>query len=180
MTTVRSLIPISHFCNALALFSRCPFSSRGFRTRDLCLNGGSGLEREHNCKAGVRTFALTALLGCLGGLLGGPFAPIAIAFATMMVAFMNWRQIRLHGKLAMTNSAALMIVPFVESFAARHTWLFGSCARLANQRTCGRCISARRGGLCGPKGRWVGRVESKSGLPFLLWHARRDVLTLAF
>jgi uncharacterized membrane protein YhiD involved in acid resistance len=29
-----------------------------------------GLEREHSGKAGVRTFALTALLGCVSGLLG--------------------------------------------------------------------------------------------------------------
>ena len=28
-----------------------------------------GLEREHTGKNGVRTFALTALLGCLGGLI---------------------------------------------------------------------------------------------------------------
>lgn len=35
-----------------------------------------GLEREHRGKAGVRTFALTSLLDCLGGLLDGAYGPI--------------------------------------------------------------------------------------------------------
>jgi uncharacterized membrane protein (DUF4010 family) len=69
-----------------------------------------GLEREHSGKAGVRTFALTALLGCVSLLFGDLFPPILMAFVTMMVAFMNWRQMTLHKRLAMTTSAALMIV----------------------------------------------------------------------
>ncbi len=42
-----------------------------------------GLEREHRGKNGVRTFALTALLGCLGGLMGDIFSAIAMGFVAM-------------------------------------------------------------------------------------------------
>jgi len=39
-----------------------------------------GLEREHSGKNGVRTFALSALLGCLGGLMGTLFSAFALGF----------------------------------------------------------------------------------------------------
>jgi len=71
-----------------------------------------GLEREHSEKNGVRTFALTALLGCLGGLMGDLFAGIAMGFVAMMVVWMNWRQMALQKGLALTTSTALTIVGF--------------------------------------------------------------------
>ena len=37
-----------------------------------------GLEREHRGKAGARTFAFAALLGCLGGLTGDAFAILSL------------------------------------------------------------------------------------------------------
>jgi hypothetical protein len=51
-----------------------------------------GLECEHSRKNCVRTFALTALLGCLGGLMGALFSGIALGFVAMMAAWMNWRR----------------------------------------------------------------------------------------
>ena len=39
-----------------------------------------GLEREHSQKTGVRTFSLTALVCCLGGLMGAMYAAFALAF----------------------------------------------------------------------------------------------------
>jgi uncharacterized membrane protein (DUF4010 family) len=71
-----------------------------------------GLEREHSGKNGVRTFALIALLGCLGGLMGDLYAGIAMAFVMMVVVWINLRQMVLYQKLALTTSSALVIVGF--------------------------------------------------------------------
>jgi uncharacterized membrane protein (DUF4010 family) len=71
-----------------------------------------GLEREHRGKNGVRTFALTALLGCLGGLMGDLFSGIVMGFVAITAAWMNWRQIMLQKQLALTTSTALTIVGF--------------------------------------------------------------------
>jgi uncharacterized membrane protein (DUF4010 family) len=71
-----------------------------------------GLEREHSGKNGVRTFALAALLGCSGGLMGALFSVIALGFVAMMTGWMNWREMVLHKQLAMTTSTALAIVGF--------------------------------------------------------------------
>ncbi|RKG68455.1 MgtC/SapB family protein [Corallococcus sp. CA054B] len=71
-----------------------------------------GLEREHSRKTGVRTFALTALMGCLGGLTGQAFALVAVGFVTLLVLLMNARELLLHQRLALTTSTALMVVAF--------------------------------------------------------------------
>ncbi|AFE04242.1 hypothetical protein COCOR_01713 [Corallococcus coralloides DSM 2259] len=71
-----------------------------------------GLEREHSRKTGVRTFALTALMGCLGGLTGQSFALVAAGFVTLLVLLMNARELLLHQRLALTTSTALMVVAF--------------------------------------------------------------------
>lgn len=71
-----------------------------------------GLEREHSGKAGVRTFSLTALLGCLAGLSGQLLTVIAMAFVAITVVLMNWRQMVKGGKLALTTSVALTVVAF--------------------------------------------------------------------
>ncbi len=69
-----------------------------------------GLEREHSRKTGVRTFALTALMGCLGGLMGEAFAITILGFVAIFVVGMNYRQLVQQQKLALTTSAALIIV----------------------------------------------------------------------
>lgn len=71
-----------------------------------------GLEREHRGKAGVRTFALTSLLGCMGGLLGGAFGFIAMLFVAFFVGLMNWREMLKDQQLALTTSVALTVVGF--------------------------------------------------------------------
>jgi uncharacterized membrane protein (DUF4010 family) len=71
-----------------------------------------GLEREHSQKTGVRTFALAALLGCLGGLMGEFFAAIALGFVAVLVAGMNYRELVKEQKLALTTSTALAVVAF--------------------------------------------------------------------
>jgi uncharacterized membrane protein YhiD involved in acid resistance len=43
-----------------------------------------GLEREHSGKAGVRTFALVAVLGCLGGLLGNSYAVGSLGLVALL------------------------------------------------------------------------------------------------
>jgi uncharacterized membrane protein (DUF4010 family) len=71
-----------------------------------------GLEREHNGKAGARTFAFAALLGCLGGLMSHGFAMVSLGVVTVLVIFMNWRQMAKDNSLALTTSAALLLVAF--------------------------------------------------------------------
>ncbi len=71
-----------------------------------------GLEREHSRKTGVRTFALTALMGCLGGLIGQSFALLAAGFVTLLVLMMNGRELLQRRRLALTTSTALMVVAF--------------------------------------------------------------------
>ncbi|MHA7628826.1 MgtC/SapB family protein [Corallococcus sp. M7] len=71
-----------------------------------------GLEREHSRKTGVRTFALTALMGCLGGLTGQAFALVAAGFVMLLVLLMNGRELLLQRRLALTTSTALMVVAF--------------------------------------------------------------------
>ena len=69
-----------------------------------------GLERELNGKVGVRTFALTALLGCLAGLVGPPLPAIALALVALFILIMNWREWTVRAKLVLTTSVALPIV----------------------------------------------------------------------
>ena len=69
-----------------------------------------GLEREHSQKTGVRTFSLVALLGCLGGLMGNPFAGIALGFVAMIIVGMNYKEIVRSEKLVLTTSAAIAVV----------------------------------------------------------------------
>jgi uncharacterized membrane protein (DUF4010 family) len=71
-----------------------------------------GLEREHNQKTGVRTFAMAALMGCLGGLMGNLFAAIALFFVFMIIMGMNYREMAKNKKLVITTSAAMAIVGF--------------------------------------------------------------------
>jgi uncharacterized membrane protein (DUF4010 family) len=71
-----------------------------------------GLEREHNQKTGVRTFAMTALLGCLGGLMGNLFAGIALFFVALIILGMNYKEMARNEKLVLTTSAAMAVVGF--------------------------------------------------------------------
>ncbi|MCZ2108756.1 MAG: DUF4010 domain-containing protein [Dehalococcoidia bacterium] len=73
-----------------------------------------GLERERRGKdAGVRTFALIALLGCVGGLQGTSFAIFALACTAIVVIFINANNLRLNEEPELTTSAALLLVAFV-------------------------------------------------------------------
>ncbi len=71
-----------------------------------------GLEREHRGKAGARTFTFASLIGCLGGLLGDPYALLSISLIGLFVCFLNLREWRLRQNLLLTTSAALVIVGF--------------------------------------------------------------------
>ena len=53
----------------------------------LALGLFAGLERQRRGKdAGARTFAFTALLGCLGGLLGESFALLGVALVGLALS----------------------------------------------------------------------------------------------
>lgn len=72
-----------------------------------------GLERERRGKdAGVRTFAFAGLLGCLGGLQGGAFAPVSLALVGLLVVLLSIHAMRAGHGSELTTSAALMVVGF--------------------------------------------------------------------
>jgi uncharacterized membrane protein (DUF4010 family) len=72
-----------------------------------------GLERERRGKeAGVRTFAFASLIGCLGGLLGGTFAPLSVGLLGLLVAFLNIERLYTHKDTELTTSAALIVIGF--------------------------------------------------------------------
>lgn len=70
-----------------------------------------GIEREWSQKdIGVRTFALTALLGMLGSLVSMPLTLAAAAAVLVVIAFLNFGRAQAGGKLEATTSIALMLV----------------------------------------------------------------------
>jgi uncharacterized membrane protein (DUF4010 family) len=70
-----------------------------------------GLERAWAHKeVGVRTFAITALLGLLGSLLGTPFALAVIIGILLIIAYINAGSLWVHRSLEITTSVALMVV----------------------------------------------------------------------
>src|ERR1700756_587797 len=69
-----------------------------------------GLEREHSGKAGVRTFALTSLLGSAAGISGGFYPAASLSFTALIVAFLNGRHLVMRTKMTTTTSMALILV----------------------------------------------------------------------
>jgi uncharacterized membrane protein (DUF4010 family) len=69
-----------------------------------------GLEREWSQKdIGVRTFSLTALLGCLSALVSLQLAAISLAGVLILAAFINARSLLADRSLEMTTSVALIV-----------------------------------------------------------------------
>lgn len=83
-----------------------------------------GIERERRRKeAGLRTFAFTALIGGAGGLLGDPFALLALGLVGVLVILLNIETIRTGEGAEITTSAALIVVTFAGVLAGRgHTF----------------------------------------------------------
>jgi uncharacterized membrane protein (DUF4010 family) len=70
-----------------------------------------GLEREWSNKdIGVRTFAMTALLGLLGALLGSPLLLLSGLVVIVLIIFANLRGLQAANKLEATTSVALAII----------------------------------------------------------------------
>jgi len=70
-----------------------------------------GFEREWaNKDIGVRTFALTSLLGLLASFTGLPFNILAGAAVLILIVFLNWHSVQVSRKLEATTSVALIIV----------------------------------------------------------------------
>lgn len=69
-----------------------------------------GLERQWSQKdVGVRTFSITALLGCLSVLISVQVAAICLVGVLVLVAFMNGRSLLVDRSLEMTTSVALIV-----------------------------------------------------------------------
>jgi uncharacterized membrane protein (DUF4010 family) len=72
-----------------------------------------GLERERRGKdAGVRTFTFAGLLGCLGGLQGGLFAPLSLGLVGLLVVLLSLHAMRAAHGSELTTCAALMVIGF--------------------------------------------------------------------
>jgi uncharacterized membrane protein (DUF4010 family) len=70
----------------------------------------AGLEREWSHKdLGVRTFALTALLGTLSSMISPPFALAALGTVGLAIALVNTRALLLRQNLEITTSVSLVI-----------------------------------------------------------------------
>jgi uncharacterized membrane protein (DUF4010 family) len=79
-----------------------------------------GLEREWAQKdVGVRTFAVTSLLGMLGSLLGSEFAVLAAIGCLLFIVFINVRAIVANRAPEITTSASLMVVCFLGILAGK-------------------------------------------------------------
>lgn len=73
-----------------------------------------GLEREWRGKeAGVRTFGLAAVMGCLGGLMGDAYALLSITLLGILVVFLNWQKLRIRDSTELTTSVALLVIGFM-------------------------------------------------------------------
>lgn len=82
-----------------------------------------GIERERRRKeAGLRTFAFAALMGGVGGLLGAPFALLALALIGVLVVLLNVETIHTGEGAEITTSAALFVIGLVGVLAGQgHT-----------------------------------------------------------
>ena len=79
-----------------------------------------GLEREWAHKdIGVRTFAITSLLGMLGSLLGLHFALLAAVGCLLFIVFINLYAIRSNRSPEITTSVSLIVVCFLGILAGR-------------------------------------------------------------
>ncbi|MES2461129.1 MAG: DUF4010 domain-containing protein [Armatimonadota bacterium] len=69
-----------------------------------------GMERERRGKeAGMRTFALASLVGCLGGLLGDAYALLGLALLGVLIVFLNWQRLVTNQTAELTTSVALVV-----------------------------------------------------------------------
>jgi uncharacterized membrane protein (DUF4010 family) len=73
----------------------------------------AGLERQRRGKeAGLRTFALVALVGCLGGMLGEAFALTGLVLVGALAVMLNVPAVRAGQGAELTTSAALIVIGF--------------------------------------------------------------------
>jgi uncharacterized membrane protein (DUF4010 family) len=73
-----------------------------------------GIERERRRKeAGLRSFAFAAVMGCVGGLLGNPFALASLGLLAVLVVLLNLHTIKIGEGAEITTSAAFLVTGFI-------------------------------------------------------------------
>jgi hypothetical protein len=90
-----------------------------------------GLEREHSGKAGVRTFALTSLLGSAAGMLGGFYPAVSLSFTALVVA----NGISPHDKVKNAQSMLSEITSGVTKENFKNPWARLGCDLPKGSRT---------------------------------------------
>lgn len=118
---------------------------RGWHARD---------EAEGTRIAGLRTFALTGLLGGICGVLTQVAGPVFLGFAflalTLLVALSYWMQSRAHDDLGLTTEIALLL-----TFALGAAALLGDMAAAAAAAVVATALLARKRVLHG----WVAQIQ---------------------
>ena len=72
-----------------------------------------GLERERRGKeAGLRTFGFAAVLGALGGLLGGAYGVLSLVTVLVLAVLLNVQTLRADQGTELTTAAALVVMGF--------------------------------------------------------------------
>ncbi|HEU0120309.1 MAG TPA: MgtC/SapB family protein [Bryobacteraceae bacterium] len=91
-----------------------------------------GMERQRRGKeAGLRTFGLAGLIGCLGSLIGVSYAIAAVVLVGVLVVILNVQTMRDNRGAALTTSAALLVTGFAGVLCGQgHTLVPGSVAVL--------------------------------------------------
>jgi uncharacterized membrane protein (DUF4010 family) len=80
----------------------------------------TGIERERRRKeAGVRTFTFGALLGAAGGLLGEPYALLAVGLLGVLLILLTVETFRTGEGAEVTTSAALLMTGYVGVLAGQ-------------------------------------------------------------
>src|SRR5689334_17759207 len=73
-----------------------------------------GIERERRGKeAGLCTFGIVTLIGCIGGLLGETFAIFSVFLTTVPIALINIQTLHENKSIQLNTSVALVIAGFI-------------------------------------------------------------------
>ncbi len=87
-----------------------PFASLARLFLALLLGLFVGLEREWRGKeAGLRTHGLASLLGAMGGMLGTPYALVALGLMGVLLVFINLQGMKTDQSTELTTSVALLV-----------------------------------------------------------------------
>ncbi|HEX5483784.1 MAG TPA: DUF4010 domain-containing protein [Terriglobia bacterium] len=119
-----AVLSVSTFSPPLEAFAQFPPTEMGIKIGlSVGIGLAIGLEREWAHKdVGVRTFAITALLGMLCSLVGFGFALAAFIGVFLLVGYVNIRSLLVNRSLEITTSVALMVTLLLGVLVGEGHW----------------------------------------------------------